>query len=97
MSSEALPSESQLSQQLIGSSEALLEWSNALQGNSETRVVVCCNYCSSFRSLLNSDTWEPILAHVLPVCKEELQTTFYGDLAKHFIRSTRIQVHSHFM
>jgi hypothetical protein len=42
--------------------------------------------------VLNGDTWESILNHILPVCKEELQTTFYGDLGKHFIRSVRIQV-----
>ncbi len=56
------------------------------------RVYVRCNYCDTFRSTLNSDTWEAILNHILPVAKEELQTTFYGDLEKHFLRSVRIQV-----
>jgi len=57
-----------------------------------TRVYVRCCYCPSFRSTLNSDTWEAILNHILPVCKEEIQTTFYGDLGKHFIRCVRMQV-----
>ena len=57
-----------------------------------TRVYVRCCYCPSFRSTLNSDTWEAILNHILPVCKEEIQTTFYGDLTKHFIRCVRMQV-----
>ena len=57
-----------------------------------TRVYVRCGYCTSFRSTLNSDTWEAILNHILPVCKEEIQTTFYGDLSKHFIRCVRMQV-----
>ena len=57
-----------------------------------TRVYVRCCYCPSFRSTLNSDTWEAILNHILPVCKEEIQTTFYGDLSKHFIRCVRMQV-----
>lgn len=51
-----------------------------------------CNYCPSFRSTLNGDTWEAILNHILPVAKEEIQTSFYGDLGKHFIRSLRLQV-----
>jgi hypothetical protein len=58
-----------------------------------TRVYVRCCYCPSFRSTLNSDTWEAILNHILPVCKEEIQTTFYGDLSKHFIRCVRMQVY----
>ena len=57
-----------------------------------TRVYVRCCYCPTFRSTLNSDTWEAILNHILPVCKEEIQTTFYGDLSKHFIRCVRMQV-----
>ena len=57
-----------------------------------TRVYVKCNYCTNFRSSLNGDTWETILNHILPVAKEEIQTGFYGDLGKHFIRSLRIQV-----
>lgn len=61
-------------------------------GNEEVRVYVRCNYCDSFRSTLNSDTWEAILNHILPVAKEEIQTTFYGDLEKHFYRSVRIQI-----
>lgn len=58
----------------------------------EVRVYVRCNYCDTFRSTLNSDTWEAILNHILPVAKEEIQTTFYGDLEKHFYRSVRLQV-----
>ena len=62
-------------------------------GNAEdVRVYVRCNYCDTFRSTLNSDTWEAILNHILPVAKEEIQTTFYGDLEKHFHRSVRLQV-----
>ena len=57
-----------------------------------TRVYVRCNYCSDFRSSLNGDTWESILNHILPVSKEEIQTAFYGDMSKHFIRSLRVQV-----
>ena len=67
----------------------------AVAGNGSTedvRVYVRCNYCDTFRSTLNSDTWEAILNHILPVAKEEIQTTFYGDLEKHFHRSVRIQV-----
>jgi len=67
----------------------------AVAGNGNTedvRVYVRCNYCDTFRSTLNSDTWEAILNHILPVAKEEIQTTFYGDLEKHFHRSVRIQV-----
>lgn len=57
-----------------------------------TRVYVRCNYCPEFRSSLNGETWESILNHILPVSKEEIQTGFYGDLGKHFIRSLRVQV-----
>ncbi|TRY76407.1 hypothetical protein TCAL_00036 [Tigriopus californicus] len=57
-----------------------------------TRVYVRCNYCPEFRSSLNGDTWETILNHILPVSREEIQTSFYGDLSKHFIRSLRIQI-----
>ncbi len=57
-----------------------------------TRVYVKCNYCPAFKSSLNGDTWESILNHILPVAKEEIQTGFYGDLSKHFIRSLRVQV-----
>lgn len=57
-----------------------------------TRVYVRCNYCPNFKSSLNGDTWESILNHILPVAKEEIQTSFYGDLGKHFIRSLRVQV-----
>merc|ERR1711884_867501 len=57
-----------------------------------TRVYVRCNYCQIFRSSLNGDTWEAILNHILPVAKEEIQTSFYGDLEKHFYRSVRIQI-----
>eukprot|EP00096_Caligus_rogercresseyi_P012518 TRINITY_DN5271_c0_g1_i1.p1 TRINITY_DN5271_c0_g1~~TRINITY_DN5271_c0_g1_i1.p1 ORF type:complete len:1348 (-),score=509.64 TRINITY_DN5271_c0_g1_i1:500-4543(-) len=59
---------------------------------SSTRVFVRCNYCNDFRTILNSETWESILNHILPVAKEELHTTFYGDLSKHFVRTLRIQV-----
>ena len=75
-------------QQFLGPHEGLLELSNKC----EVPVFIRCNYCSDFNSTLNSDTWESILGHILPVCKEEIQTTFYGDLAKHFIRSLRIQI-----
>ena len=75
-------------QQFLSTTESLLELSN----KTETPVFIRCNYCTDYSSTLNSDTWEGILNHILPVCKEELQTTFYGDLAKHFIRSIRIQV-----
>ncbi len=57
-----------------------------------TRVYVRCNYCTNFKSSLNGDTWESILNHILPVAKEEIQTSFYGDLSKHFIRSLRVQI-----
>ena len=73
---------------LLSASEALLD----LPGAADARVFVRCNYCPTFRSVLNGDTWESILNHILPVCKEELHTTFYGDLAKHFIRRF---VHGH--
>ncbi len=57
-----------------------------------TRVYVRCNYCPVFRSSLNGDTWEAILNHILPVAREEIQTTFYGDLVKNFFRCLRIQI-----
>ena len=57
-----------------------------------TRVYVRCCYCTQFKSTLNSDTWEAILNHILPVVKEEIQTSFYGDLGKHFTRCVRMQI-----
>ena len=61
-------------------------------GDGEPRVMVRCNYCTNFRSVLNSQTWENILNHILPVAKEELHTSFYGNILKHFARSLRVAV-----
>ena len=61
-------------------------------GGGEPRVMVRCNYCTNFRSALNSQTWENILNHILPVAKEELHTSFYGNILKHFARSLRVAV-----
>ena len=61
-------------------------------GAEEPRVMVRCNYCTNFRSVLNSQTWENILNHILPVAKEELHTSFYGNILKHFSRGLRVQV-----
>ena len=58
----------------------------------EPKVMVKCNYCTNFRSALNSQTWENILNHILPVAKEELHTSFYGNILKHFARSLRVAV-----
>ena len=58
----------------------------------DPRVMVKCNYCPSFRCVLNSQTWENILNHILPVAKEELHTSFYGNILKHFARSQRVSV-----
>merc|ERR1719186_803999 len=58
----------------------------------EPKVMVRCNYCTNFRSPLNSQTWENILNHILPVAKEELHTSFYGNILKHFARSLRVSV-----
>eukprot|EP00090_Calanus_glacialis_P025693 TRINITY_DN40276_c0_g1_i2.p1 TRINITY_DN40276_c0_g1~~TRINITY_DN40276_c0_g1_i2.p1 ORF type:complete len:2550 (+),score=803.50 TRINITY_DN40276_c0_g1_i2:1143-7652(+) len=58
----------------------------------EPKVMVRCNYCTNFRSALNSQTWENILNHILPVAKEELHTSFYGNILKHFARSLRVSV-----
>eukprot|EP00092_Neocalanus_flemingeri_P090714 GFUD01114902.1.p1 GENE.GFUD01114902.1~~GFUD01114902.1.p1 ORF type:complete len:2510 (+),score=681.34 GFUD01114902.1:132-7661(+) len=60
--------------------------------NDEPKVMVRCNYCTNFRSALNSQTWENILNHILPVAKEELHTSFYGNILKHFARSLRVSV-----
>ena len=65
---------------------------DTVANNEDVRVYVRCNYCPDFRSTLNGETWEAILNHILPVAKEEIQTTFYGDLEKHFYRSVRLQV-----
>ena len=32
--------------------------------------------------MLNSQTWENILNHILPVAREELHTAFYGNILK---------------
>jgi len=61
-------------------------------GTEEPRVTVRCNYCTNFRSVLNSQTWENILNHILPVAKEELHTSFYGNILKHFARGLKVQV-----
>merc|ERR1719412_3149554 len=58
----------------------------------EPKVMVKCNYCTNFRSALNSQTWENILNHILPVAKEELHTSFYGNILKHFARGLKVQV-----
>jgi len=58
----------------------------------EPKVIVKCNYCPNFKSPLNSSTWENILNHILPVAKEELHTSFYGNILKHFARSLRVSV-----
>ncbi|CAB4070401.1 unnamed protein product [Lepeophtheirus salmonis] len=74
-------------------SEVLGQPQQLSQGDpTATRVFVRCNYCNDFRTILNSETWESILNHILPVAKEELHTSFYGDLSKHFVRTLRIQV-----
>merc|ERR1719447_2301255 len=61
-------------------------------GDGEPKVMVKCNYCTNFRCALNSQTWENILNHILPVAKEELHTSFYGNILKHFKRSLRVTV-----
>ena len=45
-------------------------------GEQEPRVMVKCNYCTNFRCVLNSQTWENILNHILPVAKEELHCRY---------------------
>lgn len=60
--------------------------------NGEAKVIVRCNYCTSFRSVLNSQTWENILNHILPVAREELHTAFYGNILRNFSRGLKIQV-----
>ena len=36
----------------------------------DPKVIVRCNYCTNCKSVLNSQTWENILNHILPVAKE---------------------------
>ena len=60
--------------------------------DSDPKVIVRCNYCTSFKCVLNSQTWENILNHILPVAKEELHCSFYGNILKHFARSQRVSV-----
>ena len=58
----------------------------------EPKVLVKCNYCTNFKCVLNSQTWENILNHILPVAKEELHCSFYGNILKHFARGLRVAV-----
>ena len=58
----------------------------------DPKVMVRCNYCTSFKCALNSQTWENILNHILPVAKEELHCSFYGNILKHFARGLRVAV-----
>ena len=58
----------------------------------DPKVMVRCNYCTSFKCALNSQTWENILNHILPVAKEELYCSFYGNILKHFARGLRVSV-----
>ena len=51
-----------------------------------------CNYCTNFKCALNSQTWENILNHILPVAKEELHCSFYGNILKHFARGLKVSV-----
>jgi hypothetical protein len=39
--------------------------------------------------VLNSETWENILNHILPVAKEELHASFYGNILKNFSRGLK--------
>merc|ERR1719410_2136620 len=58
----------------------------------DPKVMVRCHYCTNFRCVLNSQTWENILNHILPVAKEELHCSFYGNILKHFARGLRVAV-----
>ena len=58
----------------------------------DPKVNVRCNYCTNFRCVLNSQTWENILNHILPVAKEELHCSFYGNILKHFARGLKVSV-----
>jgi hypothetical protein len=42
--------------------------------------------------VLNSQTWENILNHILPVAKEELHASFYGNILKNFSRGLKVGV-----
>jgi hypothetical protein len=42
--------------------------------------------------VLNSETWENILNHILPVAKEELHASFYGNILKNFSRGLKVGV-----
>ena len=55
-------------------------------------MIVRCNYCTNFKCALNSQTWENILNHILPVAKEELHCSFYGNILKHFARGLKVSV-----
>ena len=43
-------------------------------------------------AVLNSQTWENILNHILPVAKEELHASFYGNILKNFSRGLKVGV-----
>ena len=43
-------------------------------------------------AVLNSETWENILNHILPVAKEELHASFYGNILKNFSRGLKVGV-----
>merc|ERR1719410_3025212 len=58
----------------------------------DPKVMVRCHYCTNFRCVLNSQTWENILNHILPVAKEELHCSFYGNILKHFARGLKVSV-----
>ena len=40
--------------------------------------------------VLNSQTWENIMTHIQPVAREELHTTFYGNILRNFSRSLKV-------
>jgi len=58
----------------------------------DPKVIVRCSYCTCFKSVLNSGTWENILNHILPVAREELHTAFYGNILKNFSRGLKVAV-----
>ena len=66
--------------------------SPATTEDKDPKVNVRCNYCTNFRCVLNSQTWENILNHILPVAKEELHCSFYGNILKHFARGLKVSV-----
>ena len=62
------------------------------ENEGDPKVIVKCSYCTSFKSVLNSQTWENILNHILPVAREELHTAFYGNILKNFSRGLKVAV-----